>query len=474
MNRSTRSVALLVAACFFMEMLDGTIVITAAPSIGESLGVPATSISLVITAYLVTVSALIPLSGWLSGRYGARPVFLAAITIFTLASIGCAASQDLLQLVSMRILQGAGGAMMVPVGRFVVLAETPKEDLMKATAYLIWPALIAPVLAPLAGGFITTYASWHWIFLVNVPLGALAFVFALRLVQSPPAPEPPKLDITGVALTCASLAGLTYSAQLLGEGSGDLVLAATLGSASILVATIAVRHLLRARDPLIDLRTLRIATFGASIGGSALFFLVVGAGPFVYPLLFQEGLGWSPVKSGAVVLFIFAGNIAIKPVTTLLFGRFGFRAVLAAATAGMAAALSASAFFTSSTPLVMIAVIVCISGIARSLGGTGYTTMALVDVPDHQMRNASTLQATTQTLGLGLGVAAGAVALRVAIPIGEVLPGEIGVDDKFAVAFFLLAALSLVATAGALRLDSSAGDVLRRKRKSRSAQLDLH
>src|SRR3984957_516628 len=174
-----RHVALLVAGCFFMEMLDGTIVTTSAPQIARSLAVPANSVSFIVTAYVVTLAALIPASGWMSARWGARRVFLSAIGVFTLASLGCALSRSLPELVAMRVLQGAGGAMMMPVGRLGGVARTAKANLMTITAYLIWPALLAPVIAPLAGGAITTYANWHWLFLINLPLAAIAFVVAL-------------------------------------------------------------------------------------------------------------------------------------------------------------------------------------------------------------------------------------------------------------------------------------------------------
>ena len=182
-----RNIALLVAGCYFMEMLDGTIVTTASPQIGRSLRAPATEVGLVVTAYLLTLAVLIPLSGWLTRRYGNRVVFLTAIALFTLASVGCAASVNLGMLVAMRVLQGAGGAMMVPVGRTMVLSPAAKEDILRLTSYVVWPGLLAPVIAPLAGGLITTYASWHWMFLINVPLGVVAFAVAWRLVTAGPA-----------------------------------------------------------------------------------------------------------------------------------------------------------------------------------------------------------------------------------------------------------------------------------------------
>ena len=203
-----RNIALLVAGCYFMEMLDGTIVTTASPQIGRSLRRARRPRSgLVVTAYLLTLAVLIPLSGWLTRRLGNRVVFLTAIALFTLASVGCAASVNLGMLVGMRVLQGAGGAMMVPVGRTMVLSPAAKEDMLRLTSYVVWPGLLAPVIAPLAGGLITTYASWHWMFLINVPLGVVAFCVAWRLVTDGPdsaaSGAPPPLDWAGVVLTCA-------------------------------------------------------------------------------------------------------------------------------------------------------------------------------------------------------------------------------------------------------------------------------
>ncbi len=201
-DRRLRNTALLVAGCFFMENLDGTIVTTAAPRIGDALHVASTSVGLVIAAYMVTLAVFIPLSGWLAARWGARPVFLTAIVIFTASSVLCAASTSLAELVVFRVTQGIGGAMMVPVGRLVVLSRTGKAQVLAMIGLLVWPGLVAPVVAPLAGGVITTYASWQWLFLVNVPLGVLAFVFAWRLIDSPHTDQaaPPLDPIGGVLL----------------------------------------------------------------------------------------------------------------------------------------------------------------------------------------------------------------------------------------------------------------------------------
>jgi EmrB/QacA subfamily drug resistance transporter len=457
-----RRAALLVAGCLFMELLDGTIVTTSAPQIARSLSVSAASVGLLITAYFVTVAALLPASGWVSARFGARPVFLLAICVFAGASLGCALSTSLPELVVMRVLQGAGGAMMMPVGRLVVLARTAKADLMTITAYLIWPALLAPVIAPLAGGAITTYANWHWLFLINLPLAAIALAAALRLIDSPPREPRTPLDRVGVVLTCAGLGGAAWVAGLVAGSRPDWAVTITAGVACAVVLLVAVRHLLRAANPLLNLRTLRIPTFGAAVGGLAVFGIAVGAAPFLLSLLFQEGFGWSAVKSGAVVLFVFLGNIAIKPLTSLLFSRRGFRAMLVLATSGLAATMVAVAFVRASTPIPVIAAILLASGVARSIGGTGYSTVAFTDVPGEQMRDANTLQATGQQLSAGFGVAVATIALRAGAPLGRLVLGSSQHTAPYSVAFVLLALVALAAMVGALRLHPAAGNILRR------------
>ena len=465
-----RNTALLVAGCFFMENLDGTIVTTAAPRIGHALGVPSTSVGLVIAAYMVTLAVLIPLSGWMAARWGARPVFLSAIAIFTLSSLACAASTAFAELVVFRVLQGVGGAMMVPVGRLVVLARTEKSQMLRMVGLLVWPALLAPVVAPLAGGLITTYASWRWLFAVNVPLGVLALTLAWRLIDSPRTGDPPPLDPVGGLLTCGGLAAATYMAYLLSQSrvswSGVIVCAA----AAVLALTGAAVHLLRIPHPLVNLRTLRVPTFRAALGSGSLFWTAITSVPFLLTLLFQNVFGWSPVKSGAVVLFVFVGNVGIKPATTPMLRRFGYRPVLIVATAGAAATMVAAAFFHAATPLVLIAAVAVLNGIGRSVSLTCYSTIAFADTPPEEIRDANTLQATAQQLAVGLGVPLGAVALRAGGALGGALPGDATATTSFAVAFLLLAIVALGGTAGALRLDPDAGSaVTRRPRREPAA-----
>ncbi len=454
-----RNTALLVAGCFFMENLDGTIVTTAAPRIGHALGVASTSVGLVIAAYLVTLAVLIPLSGWLAERFGARPVFLSAIAVFTLASAACAASSTFAELVLCRVLQGAGGAMMVPVGRFIVLTRTGKADVLRVISLLVWPALIAPVIAPLAGGVIITYATWPWLFLINVPLGAVAFAIAWRLVRSPSTPAPAPLDRRGVILACGGLGAATWMAYLLSLSRIPWAQVAGWAIVAALVLVAGVRHLQRASHPLVNLRTLRVPTFRVSLGSGSLFWSAITAVPFLLTLLFQNEFGWSPVKSGALVLFVFVGNIAIKPATTPLLRRFGFRPIIVAATAGAAATMVAAALLHASTPLVVIALVALLNGVGRSVSLTCYSTICFSDTPPEQMRDANTLQATAQQLSVGLGVPLAAVALRAGSPLASILPGA---PTAYAVAFVLLALIALVATGAALRLHPDAGAAVTR------------
>jgi len=457
-----RRIGFLVAGCMFMEILDGTIVSTAAPRIGASLHVPATAIGLVVTAYLITLAMLIPLSGWMVARFGTRPVFLTAIVIFTAASLLCSTSRSVGELVAWRVVQGAGGAMMVPVGRLAVLGTTAKADLMKMISFIVWPALVAPVVAPLAGGFITTYASWPWLFLINVPLGAVAFVVAFRIVPALPVQRPARLDWTGIVLVGLALGGLTYDASLLAETAPPWVVAASIGLPAAVLLAAAVRHLLRAPAPLVDLRTLEIPTFRVAVSCGALCYMAIAAVPFLLPLLFETVFGWSAIRSGILVMFVFVGNIGIKPATSYLINRFGFRAVLLTSCLALAASVVAAGLFTARTPVIVIIVVAVISGTARSLCGTSYNTLNYVDVPEAQMPHANSLAATAQQLSLGLGVAAATVALRLGDLTAHLFPGHPANRTAFTVAFALMAVPPLAAALGVTRLHRDSGSAARR------------
>jgi len=463
--RQARNLALLVAGTFFMENLDGTILVTAVPSIGRDLGVAPVAVGVTITAYLLTLAMLIPLSGWMTRRFGSRRVFLTAIGVFTLASVLCAVSSTLPELTAARVLQGFGGAMMVPVGRLAVLRATDKSGLVRAVALLTWPALAAPVIAPLVGGLLTSYASWHWIFLINVPLGAVAFVVALRLVPREQPERPPRLDWVGLLLSSAGLGALVYLASLLSDGDPSAIEVLVWATGALAALAAAVVWQLRVRHPLFDLAALRIETFRVAHAGGSLFRLAVNAVPFLLPLLFQERFGWSPVLSGALVLFVFVGNIAIKPATTPLLRRFGFRPVLIVASACAAASIALMALISVQTPLWVIAVLLVFSGAARSTGFTAYNTIAFADIERAEMTDANTLASTLQQVAAGFGVAVGALALRGGGLLTPHTPVSSPENPAFVVAFLVVAALTVLATVESLVLSRDAGASIRPARR---------
>jgi EmrB/QacA subfamily drug resistance transporter len=455
-----RGLALLVAGALFMEILDGTVIAPAAPHIGSSLDVPAVAVNVAISAYVLTLAVVIPISGWLADRFGARLVFMTAIATFTVASIGCAAATSLPLLTATRVLQGTAGAMMVPVGRLVVLRGTAKSDLVRAVAYLTWPALTAPVIAPALGGLLSTYASWRWIFLINVPLGMAGLLLAHRLVPGTRAERAVALDWRGFLGTAAGVAGLVVGMEDLGSlhPRPSVVTLGLAGGAAVLL--VAVRHLRRTPRPLLDLRVLQIATFRvAGLGGSG-FRAVITAIPFLLALFFQLGFGWTAAQAGLAVIALFVGNIAIKPATTPLMRRMGIRVVMLGAIVGSAVCLVGIALLHAGTPLPLLLGLLLASGVFRSIGFTTYNTSAFADVETPRMSSANTLMSTVQELGAGLGVAVGALLVRLGGPVATGLGLGEGATEPFRVAFVLLAVLLALPFAEALLLPRTAGDAV--------------
>lgn len=445
--------ALLVAATFFMEFLDGTVLTTAIPSISADFAIPAPDVNITMTAYLLTVAIGIPLSGWLAERFGARRIFCLAIAVFTLASLACALSQDLTTLTLSRIAQGAGGAMMVPVGTLVVLRGTPKSELLRATAFLVWPGLLAPVLAPLVGGALTTYLSWHWIFLVNLPLGAAAFVASLRLVPVAPGDAGRRLDWPGMALTTSGVGALVAGLEL-ASSHPELPwagISAIVGAAALTGAVLWMR---RTPHPLFNLQVFRTRTFRAMATGGFVYRVTISSVPFLLPLMFQTGFGWTPLHAGALVAAVFIGNIGIKPATTPLIRRFGFKAMLVFASLASAVTFAACALLTAETPeALMFALLVC-SGAFRSIGFSAYASVQYADIPPGQLTSANTVSATLVQLAAGSGIAVAALLIRT---FEGVALGHQDAAGPFRGAFLAMAVLMLASTADSITLPRHAG-----------------
>jgi EmrB/QacA subfamily drug resistance transporter len=468
MHSSTQSpvnskwIALLVAGAFFMENLDGTVITTAVPDIAHSFGVAPLALNVGVSAYLLTLGVFIPISGWVAERYGARRVFAAALAIFTLASVLCGMANSLSEFVWLRVLQGAGGAMMVPVGRLVVLNNTPKEKLIAVIATLTWPALVAPVLGPPVGGFITSYASWRWIFYLNLPLGVIALALAWWLIPDKRAAEQRPFDWPGFLLSGSALLLLTWGAEVVGGQNPDWNEAgACLLAGALLLAALG-WHLQRAAHPLIDLSSFAIPTFSITIIGGSLFRMAIGAVPFLLPLMFQLGFGLDAFHSGLLVIAVFAGNLMMKPATTPILRRFGFKPVLLVNGLANVSTLAACALLTPSTPVWIIAVVLFVGGLTRSMQFSALNTIAFADVPQPRMAAANTLFSTAFQVALGLGIALGATGVRV----GHWSAQQLGISDWAAIdyrlAFVLVALVSLLGLADALRLAPHAGEQVAR------------
>jgi EmrB/QacA subfamily drug resistance transporter len=461
---SGRGVAWLVAGAFFMEMLDATIITTALPEMARSFGVRPADMSIGMSAYLLALAVFIPISGWVADRYGPRRVFGGALALFTFASILCGLSQSLGQFTAARILQGLGGAMMVPVGRLAVLRATPKDDLVRAIAIITWPGLAAPVIGPLVGGIITTALSWHWIFFLNVPLGLVALAANFRLVRgSPGGPRP--FDLVGFVLTGVGCSVLMYVVDLCGKLDVDLGLVAGLFAVAVTALALAIRHLRRAPHPLVDLSPMRYPTFAVTMFGGSLFRIAIGSAPFLLPLMFQVGFGMSPVQAGSYMLAMFAGNLAMKPATTWVMRAFGFRRVLVANGLLVAAGFALCATLAPNTPAWWTSTLLFVCGLSRSMQFTALNTLGFADVPKAGMTGATTLFSACQQLNAGLGIAFGAVALRAAEWMtghGQASAGPL----QFRIALLFSALVAAAAIFDSVRLPANAGEAVSGHRRT--------
>lgn len=455
-DRTTRAsspvpLALLVAGCFFMEMLDGTIVTTAAPRIGIDLGTSAVSVGLIVTGYLVALAVFIPLGGWLMTVISARVLFTGAIALFTLASLGCGCASDLGVIAALRVVQGLGGALMVPVGRQLVLRDAPKDQVLRMIGYIVWPGLLAPAIAPLVGGLLVVHASWRWLFWINVPLGVVAAALAVRLVPSSLEEGRSRFDLRGFLLVGTGLGGLTWGAHMVADQVGTLAGGITVCAASVLVCAAACVHLLRSRNPLVQLSVLGDRVLGLSQLGSGAFWVTVAAVPFLIPLQLQTAQGWSPVAAGVLVSFVFIGNVGIKPATTPLLRRFGFRTVLLASGVGLVVTAAVFGPVAPHAPRFVLAAIALASGVFRSTALTAFNAIGFSTIPVSERRAANTLQAVISQLGSGLGVAAAAVALRVGHATTSSATGA------FAVAFPVISVAAVVSVVAVALIPRTAG-----------------
>ncbi|VGC38705.1 MFS transporter [Klebsiella pneumoniae] len=464
-ERAFSAPALLVAGAFFMEFLDGTVIATALPDMARDFGVTAVELNIGISAYLITLAVLIPASGWIADRFGARAIFTLALAIFTLASVFCGLSTEVHIFVAMRILQGVGGALMIPVGRLAVLRTTPKHQLIKAIATLTWPALVAPIIGPPLGGFITRYASWHWIFFINVPLGLAAIILSLRIIPDIRETERRSFDLSGFITTSVAMVSLVTAMERLGDRQPQIwptLALAALGFGCLLYS---IRHFRRAAAPMVRLDALQVPTFRVTMYGGSLFRASISAVPFLLPLLFQVGFGMDPFHSGLLVLAVFVGNLTIKPATTPLIRWLGFRRLLLINGALNVCSLLACALLTPQTPVWAIMLILYLGGVFRSIQFTGVSTLAFADVPAAQMSDANTLFSTASQLAVGLGITLGAIGIRLGEQVGDWLHLTELPGISFRLSFVFIALICLVGMIDSLHLAKTAGSSVSEKKK---------
>jgi EmrB/QacA subfamily drug resistance transporter len=439
-----------------MENLDGTVIATAMPQMAESFGASPIDLNIGMTAHLLALAVFIPMSGWLADRFGARLVFASAIGLFTASSVLCGLSIGLWEFTAARILQGLGGAMMVPVGRLVVLRATAKQDLLRSIAYITWPGLAAPILGPPVGGFITTYASWRWIFFLNVPLGLLGVFLAHWLIPDSRSSQRKPFDWIGFILISASCVSLMSGLDLVGRHEFNRLTTGLVLIFGLASGVSAVWHFRRRPHPLIDLSSLRVPTFAVTIWGGSLFRIAIGATPFLLPLMFQTGLGMNAFTSGLLVLAVFAGNLLMKPATTPILRRFGFRTVLIGNGLLAAITILACALFTSSTPKGIIFAVLFAGGLFRSMQFTSLSTVAFADIPQSQMSSASTLSSMIQQMTIGMGIAFGAIALRLAGALHSTIAASPTTED-FRIAFAVVGAIALLSVIDSFSLAPNTG-----------------
>ncbi|HEX7390800.1 MAG TPA: MFS transporter [Acidiphilium sp.] len=453
-----RTTALIVATALFMQNLDGTIVATALPAMAESFHADPVHMSLALTSYLLSLAVFIPASGWFADYFGSRHVFRAAILVFTIGSVLCGLSQSLGELIAARILQGLGGAMMVPVGRLLLLKSVRRSDMVAATSWLSMPALLGPIIGPPVGGFIVTYMSWRWTFDINVPIGIIGIVAVSLFVRDVRDTEHAgRLDVVGLIWSGLAMALLMAGIETIGRGIIPLRWSLACFAAGAFSAFAYWRHANRHEHPILDLTLMKIATFANSTIAGSFFRVLAGAIPFLLPLMLQLGFGESAAKSGAVTFAAGIGALLMKPLAQPILRRFGFRNAMVVLGLLSVAFTALCAAFTPGWSIVALDAVLLVGGVFRSLQFTALNTIAYADVPRSRMSAATSFYATFQqiTLTLGISIAAGSLEFATAIS-GHASPG---IDD-YAWSFILVSLIGLVSVPVCARLRADAGEAV--------------
>ncbi|MGQ3673274.1 DHA2 family efflux MFS transporter permease subunit [Xanthobacter sp. TB0136] len=456
-------IPLIVACALFMEQVDSTVLATSLPAIAADMNEDPVSLKLALTSYLLSLAVFIPASGWAADRFGARTVFRTAIVVFTLGSVLCGLSTSLLDFVIYRIIQGMGGAMMVPVGRLVILRAVPKSELVSALAWLTIPALLGPVFGPPLGGFITTYFDWRLIFFINLPIGILGVFLASRFIENIREEDVPPLDLRGLILSGAGLAGLVFGFAVLGQTiipQWAAMLAMAMGALCLMLY---VRHAHATPHAILDLKLLRYASFRAGVVGGALFRVGVGAVPFLLPLMLQLSFGLSAFASGMLTFAAAAGAMLMKFTAAPILERLGYKRVLVVNAVLATGFLAANAAFTPFTPYWAIIMVLLVGGFLRSLQFTALNALTYAEVRPQEMSHATSFASVLQQVSLSMGVAFSGFVLEI---MQESKGTQQLQQDDFVVAFIMVALVSVASVLFFLRMPANAGEELLHRKKS--------
>lgn len=402
-----------VASALFMQSIDSTALSTALPTLARAFDTNPIHLKLCLTAYIMASAVFVPASGWAADRFGARRIFMGAMAVFLLGSVLCALSHSLTELVGARILQGAGGAMMTPVGRIIVVGSHPRHQLVKAMVWLTTPAMLGPILGPPLSGLILSVASWPWIFYINVPVGLLGMAAVLKFVPRRRQPHPGKFDGWGFVLAAATISALMIGAESVGVGLLPAWAQIAAWGTAAVAGWVYWRHAKERERPVLDLKLLRIPTLRVNQTGGSLMRMTMGATPFLLPLLLQFGLGWSPLKAGLVTMATAAGSISARFGAQALLRRFGFRTTLIATSLMGGAIIMAPGFFRASTPIAVIVGLLALGGFLRSNNLTSAGSLAFADIPDQQVSQASSLTSVAQQMAQALGITVAGLTLQI-------------------------------------------------------------
>jgi EmrB/QacA subfamily drug resistance transporter len=462
----------LVAVAFFMESLDTTILNTALPAMASALGVVPLSMKSVLTSYTLSLAIFIPVSGWVADRFGTRAVFASAIGLFTLGSVLCGMSSDLHLLVACRFLQGCGGAMMVPVGRLTLVHAFPKSELVRAMSFVAVPALIGPMLGPLAGGLIVGFLHWRMIFFVNLPIGLIGLFLVYRHLPDYRAPHTDPLDWVGLVLFGGGVGLLSYVLEVFGEHTLGLLEVSGLALLSAALLSAYGVHATRSLHPLLRLGLLRIRTLRAALSGSFVTRLGIGGMPFLLPLLYQVGLGFTPIQSGLLILPQSVTAFAMKMTMPKILTRFGYRRVLVTNTLLLGVMIAVFATVNQRTPIWLICMQAMVIGFLSSLQFTSMNTLVYADVSEGDTSMASTIASTLQQTSVSFGIAAASLTTALFIPNRFHSDGAEMLSGVHR-AFLLLGALTIASSIVFRRLRAEDGDNVSRHKLALAADSEV-